>query len=281
VNCLVCGKNAMTPLYGATLMECSECSFITTNMEIDVNVLRSLYKDFFHTQFVFDYKGTRRSRQIDFTRKISKILRYVDESSIADVLEIGCAYGFFGEVLTRRLEGRPRYTGIDISPEPIEYGSKELGLDVLCGDYLAYDFGRRFSDIFMWDTIEHLLRPQDFVAKIASDLIPGGRLYIGTPNIKSLLARIRGRKWRNIIPPAHLHYFSPMSIRRLLENYGLHTLYIGHPPVYRSLKLVWYHLVAKKTNARLAFAILNLIPEGLAFPLNTYDNMLVMAVKPA
>ena len=60
----------------------------------------------------------------------------------------------------------------------------------------------------MWDTIEHLKRPDLFVQKAAADLRPGGLIALTTGDIGSLNARLRGARWRMIHPPTHLHYFS-------------------------------------------------------------------------
>ncbi|MGE4504714.1 MAG: methyltransferase domain-containing protein, partial [Desulfovibrionaceae bacterium] len=137
-----------------------------------------------------------------------------------------------------------------------------------------------FSDIFLLDTIEHLADPDACVCKAASELRPGGRIHIGTPDIKALLPRLRGKKWRNITPPSHLHYFSPKSLGHLLQRHGLNVIRTWHPPVYRNIRLIWYHLITRKASSAWAENVQRLIPKNLTLPINTFDNMLVMATKP-
>ena len=45
-----------------------------------------------------------------------------------------------------------------------------------CGDYLNTDLRRQVDIVAMWDTIEHLKRPDLFIKKMASDIKPGGLL---------------------------------------------------------------------------------------------------------
>lgn len=273
MKCLVCGESAFKKIYSGTLLRCNKCSFVTANMNLGEEALRSIYKDYFHSDLIFDYISTKRSRQLNFGKRLEMITEGRGKKEISTILEIGCAYGFFGEVVTKAYP-EARYKGIDISSEPVEYGKKELDLDLHFGDYLTTDLGS-FTDIFMWDTIEHLPAPQHFIAKAARDLHPKGRLYIATPNIDSFIPKLRKEKWRNITPPTHLHYFSPKTLSVLLERHGFVVEKIIHPPVYRNVKHIWHHVVEKHIPS-LKF-ITDIIPPNWTLPVNTFDNMIVRA----
>src|SRR5262249_20847419 len=81
-----------------------------------------------------------------------------------------------------------------------------------------------FDVVCLWDTIEHLPRPDLFLQKARQLLRPNGRLFLTTGDISSLNARLRGRKWRQIHPPSHLHYFSKDSIAKILRRTGFRAL---------------------------------------------------------
>jgi len=248
-------------------------------MDVDEDVLRRVYNtNFFDGEEVYDYLGTKDSRQLNFHKRLGRVLRVVDRDRLLRVLEIGAAYGFFGEVLLRDLPGAS-YTGIDVAQEATRHGHEVLGLDLECGDYLKREYPEPFTGVFLWDVIEHLARPQDFVCKIHGDLAAGGHLVIGTPDIGMPLPKLRGRRWRNIHPPSHLQYFSAQTLRIFLERHGFEVLAVLHPPVWRSAKLIFHFIVQKRWNNALTRGLSGLIPRGLTIPLNTYDNMIVIARK--
>jgi SAM-dependent methyltransferase len=155
------------------------------------------------------------------------------------LLEIGSAYGFFLEVARRRFAAR----GIDITREGCEYAKQRLGLEVLCADFMSVDFPSEYAEIVcMWDTIEHLARPDLYVEKIARIISPKGLLCITTGDIESIMARLRKGKWRLIHPPTHLYYFSRRSLGKLLGKFGFKIIYAEHCGFYRSLEQMTYGL---------------------------------------
>jgi len=49
-------------------------------------------------------------------------------------------------------------------------------------------------------------------------------LGLRVPNIAGFGARVAGRSWNWMCPPAHLWYFSPQTLPRLLTQYGFDVL---------------------------------------------------------
>ncbi len=79
---------------------------------------------------------------------------------------------------------------------------------------------QRFAAVTAFDVTEHLLDPGAFVRRVATWLEPTGALALTVPNVASLAARLLGRQWFYYVPPEHVHYFTPATIRRLLEKNG-------------------------------------------------------------
>lgn len=73
--------------------------------------------------------------------------------------------------------------------------------------------------VTMVDVIEHTARPFQALEKAARILKPGGILCLVTPDIRSLAARLAGRRWWHF-RPAHLSYFSRRSLDALLHRTG-------------------------------------------------------------
>ncbi|HLO58374.1 MAG TPA: class I SAM-dependent methyltransferase [Bacteroidales bacterium] len=279
-TCILCGGNSFQSMYDSTLKKCTHCGFVTANMEISAEILKDTYSiNYFKGEEYMDYEKDKEILQQNFEKRI-KLVKQISGAGIpvTDCFEIGCAYGFFGEVLLKHI--KTNYKGIDVVPEATGYAKEVLKLDVMSGDYLQQPAPAvLYSDIFMWDVIEHLEYPGKFLKKSAAELRKGGRIYITTGDISSTLARLKGRNWRMIHPPSHIHYFSKKHLIRLLDQNGFSTVHVSYPPIYRSLRQIFYSLFLLKKSGKISVKLFNLIPSNLNIPFNTFDIILIAAVK--
>ncbi len=228
-TCLVCKANKFKLIYNETLLKCDSCDFVTANMEVDTNLLKQIYtENYFKGEEYIDYLRDKEILQTNFKKRLRKIYKHVDKVNITTTLEIGCAYGFFAEIINKDLPNI-NYIGYDVVLEAIEYGKKELKQMLVCGDYLEANVEKKLSDIFMWDVIEHLSNPEKFIEKAAKELQTGGRIYITTGDIECFVPRMQKEKWRMIHPPSHLQYFSKRTLSKLLENYGFKIIDVSYP----------------------------------------------------
>lgn len=279
-TCLVCNATKFRPIYDATLLKCDACGFVTANMEIDLKVLQQTYtENYFKGEEYVDYLRDKEILQTNFKKRLQSIFKKIDKSTVTNTLEIGCAYGFFAETLTQELK-KVKYVGYDVVPEAIDYGRNRLNQNLVCGDYLEAKVDTKVSDVFMWDVIEHLPNPEKFIEKASGELQQGGRIYITTGDIECLIPRMQKAKWRMIHPPSHLHYFSKRTLSKLLENNGFKITDVSYPPVYRSIRLIYYSLfMLRKKYPGIVEKIYNLIPAKMNIAINTYDIMFVIAEK--
>lgn len=274
-SCLVCGgAHAPAPIPG--LLACTACGFVTADVALSDAELAALYgRDYFHGQEYHDYVAEERSLRDNFRRRIAVLRRVVPGFGQARLFEIGCAYGFFLDEVRNDVAAA---SGMDISADAVAQAVARFGVDARSGDYLAADVGRDHDVIAMWDTIEHLARPDLFLAKAASDLRPGGHVAITTGDIGSAFARFRGRKWRMIHPPTHLHYFSADTLRRLLERTGFEVVHVSHPGITRNVQSALYIILALKLGLPGLFRVARAM-RVFDFPLtvNLRDIMFVVA----
>lgn len=265
--CLVCGSKLGPSKYKG-LLQCKSCGFITSDLDISDNDLKKIYgEDYFHGKEYGNYLLDKPVIQKNFKKRLKTLLRYVSEPSTKSLFEIGCAYGFFLEI-ARNAFGK--VFGIDISDDAINYAKNSLELNAISGDFLEYEMTQNYDIYCMWDTIEHLKKPDLFIQKISKHINMGGLLAITTGDISSINAIIRGEKWRQIHPPTHLHYFSRRSLSLLLENNGFKVVYIGYPGSFMSLNNVLYIIFVIKKSLPGIYKLLNKI--GLT-KLNIYLNM--------
>ena len=138
----------------------------------------------------------------------------------ARLLDVGAATGVFISLAQQHgFDAR----GIEIS----DYAAQEArrkGLAVATGTLADLPPSERFDVITMLDVIEHMPDPRRDLALARERLHDGGVLAISTLDAGSAYARLMGRRWNQIAPPEHLHYFNRVALRILLERAGFDVI---------------------------------------------------------
>jgi SAM-dependent methyltransferase len=157
------------------------------------------------------------------------------------LLDVGAGTGIFMH-LARERGWIPE--GIDICPLTAQKAAEEFGLRITVGPFEDQHFdGRRFDAASMLDVLEHVLDPLATLRKVHSLLRPGAAITIAVPNQRCLLtllvgayARLGGPASRSLLGrlyvPPHLHYFTPTTLRRMVETVGFRIVGIQQGSVY-------------------------------------------------
>lgn len=274
-NCLVCdGAYGASRLPG--LKQCVACGFVTADMSLSDDELGALYgEDYFHGEEYRNYISEKDSLKDNFRRRIKTLHELIPGLGDKSVFEIGCAYGFF---LDEVKEDVASAAGIDISVEGTRHARDVLGVDAMTGSYLAHPVGEQVDLVAMWDTVEHLPRPDLFIAHASRHVRNGGHIAVTTGDIASFNARMRGKHWRMIHPPTHLHYFSVATLTRLLERNGFEVVHASHPGNARNLRSVLHFIL----DLRLGWSKLYQLISGwrildLSLTMNLFDIMYIVA----
>jgi SAM-dependent methyltransferase len=126
--------------------------------------------------------------------------------------------------------------GIEPSAFASAFARERLGVDVRTGGLFDAELpAARFAAVTMGDVIEHLVRPDAALDRIAGLLAPGGVLWLALPDAGSRIARTLGRRWWSVIP-THVQYFTRGSIRALLARRGYDVLDIVTAPKAYSVR---------------------------------------------
>lgn len=280
--CLVCDGSLEAHRRLTGLLCCQSCGFVTANVALSRGELEAIYgKDYFHGREYADYILEGPSLEDNFRRRLRALTRFVPEHRSKTLFEIGCAYGFFLELARNEFA---RAHGVDISEHAVRHAKETVGAEAVKADFLEDGIGEGFDVYCLWDTIEHLAEPGRVIAKISRVIRPGGVLAVTTGDIGSLLARIQGRSWRMIHPPTHLHYFSRLTLGRLLERYGFEVLRVEYPSTTRTLRMILSGLLVlgrpPSSWTVSLYRVLERLPFlDLSVPLNTFDIMYVIARK--
>jgi 2-polyprenyl-3-methyl-5-hydroxy-6-metoxy-1,4-benzoquinol methylase len=164
------------------------------------------------------YAVTRRS----WRRRLSRLMRALPVPASGKLLDVGCGNG---EFLLLAQQCGWQVCGVDTDPKAVVQ-ARSRQLDVRLGgiDVLADEQGS-FAAITLSHVIEHVYQPLELLRRCRALLRPGGVLWIETPNLDSLSARLYGRYWRGLEPPRHLMLFNHATLTRLLQEAGMEQLH--------------------------------------------------------
>lgn len=267
--------------WGGDLYHCPDDSHISVDCNLTDDELYRLYgKDYWKGKEYTDYLADERLTRKRIKGSIKILEKYLPVKESFRIFEIGCAYGFFLDEC--RKKWNCNVSGIDVSESALEYAKNKLYLDVIKGDYITYHLPNegKIDIIAMWDTIEHLRNPDDFVKKAHHDLNHNGILIISTGDMGSFNAKMRGKKWRQYHPPTHLHYFSRKSLIALLEANGFEVLDVTYPWNFVSLNNAAWIILCLRSSKKNIYDILRktgLLKFDVSF--NLHDYMRVIARK--
>ena len=159
------------------------------------------------------------------------------------LLDIGCGTGGF---LEHAQKGEFELFGFDASKAQSEYARKHfpnVRHARSCSEYLDKHGDRNllFDVVTMWDVLEHIRNPLDYLREMRGVIRPGGLVYISTPNGLAKLWKRKLYKWLSIdidlreefMPWEHVFYYSPRSFEYLLSQSGFKVLKHGAVPCYR------------------------------------------------
>jgi SAM-dependent methyltransferase len=282
--CIACDSTKFRP-YGTQLVECASCGLVVAKQIPTFAELQKLYEEeYFFGMEYSDYTADRPALEKNFRQRTKFLKKYLHEN--AKVLEVGCAYGYFLNMIKGKVAW---HKGYDVNKEGIEYAKEELKVNAESSDFLDDKEIKNGSLdlVCMWDVMEHFGEPNKHVAKAAKLLKKGGALCFTTGNVGAFVARKRGEKWRMVHPPTHIYYFNVESSKRLLAKYGLEVVSVRHKATYRNAGSVFNQLIVNKKAKnksvkalRAGYKIAQLARlDRVNFPLNLYDVMEVTAVK--
>ena len=149
------------------------------------------------------------------------------------VLDLGCGTGAWLERLSNA--GFTNLYGVDFSPDDsagVNARISQANLD----DRDWSDGMKAFSLITAIEVLEHLENPGSFLHQLARLLDSNGRILITTPNVHSLICRVRYlmngklKQFDDKGDPTHIYPVFIQNLERVLERKGLKIeSYWGYP----------------------------------------------------
>ena len=275
--CPICVTGRMRFAYaknGHDILRCESCG-IGRSTTHDFDPTRYYSRAYFeggHDDGYANYGCSEAVLREEFAR-LTKKLRTVAPHG-AQLLEIGCAYGFF--LQAARLHWQ--VYGLEISAEAVERchaGGLATVRQGMANKESLSAFSA-FQVIVMLDVIEHLPDPVGLLEACREKLLPGGVLMLTTGDFGSPLARFLGSRWRLMTPPQHLWFFTVPGLRALAQLQGWEIVLLSHPGKRVPLSLVLYQVrrmvgFAPQVSERWG---------AIGIPVNLFDAMLVILRRP-
>jgi 2-polyprenyl-3-methyl-5-hydroxy-6-metoxy-1,4-benzoquinol methylase len=197
------------------LVKCRHCGLIYANPRDHANDLEKKYEGL----NIDGYLSEEQSRRLTAQACVALVERYIEGGRL---LDIGCSAGLFLDSLPDSFEPH----GVEPGTESARIAKQLIGERAICHgcfDDIDYE-DESFDVVTLWDVIEHLPSPQRTLMKIRSILKEGGLLFIVTPDVGSIFARLMGRRWPHLIRQ-HLYYFNRKTLRALLRTCGFQGVY--------------------------------------------------------
>ena len=142
------------------------------------------------------------------------------------LLSIGC-YDGVELLLAERNGWNPE--GYDVDRATMNLLREQVDFPIYSGDFFELGIPSDTYDcVFMDQVLEHPKNPQDYLNEVWRILRPGGVLYIGCPNIKSLSNRfktvlgkwhLKKKRGKHYDMFHHLFFYDPRTLTRILETY--------------------------------------------------------------
>lgn len=254
--------------YGVTgtIYECRRCGFVQCADFANV-------ADFYTALQDSDYEASRPQRLLQAEKLLEAISRMTGRPlEGASLLDVGAASGILLEAANAR---GVVSVGIEPSEWLVDQGLKR-GLNVHCGTLPHVDIHQMFDFVTIVDVIEHVENPMDLVRTSTARLRDDGWLVVVTPDVRSLAARLAGRRWWHY-RVAHIGYFSRSTLQWVLGQNGLQVFTWSRPGWFFSAQYLLDRLCAYLPgHPRLR------LPQrfaGAIVPLNLFDSWLVIARK--
>lgn len=211
--CIVCGSpDGRRSGLRNDLVECRGCGLLYTPhpREDPTEFTENYYRDGAYADYQAEEFSIRRSAH----RRLEALERLVAGRRLLDV---GCAGGYFLD--SARQRGWDT-VGLELSAHAAAR-ARHLNLEIHEGSILAPPALAPFDAVTLWDTIEHLARPDIALRNVVAMLRPGGIVAISTGDRRSLIARFLGRRWRLFADETHKYFFDRTTLGTMLEHNGL------------------------------------------------------------
>jgi SAM-dependent methyltransferase len=267
-QCPLCRSPRTATLFtkdGTDYWSCRECGFRFATPDRNRNLGNALAD---YEQAYLQYLGPDRADEANF----DALLRWMGAPGSLERgrwLDVGAGSGKLVRYLRARgIDAR----GIEPSRALFDHflsGDPAFTCDTV--DTAGASLGS-FAVITAFDVIEHVPDPHAFLSGVVAALDDDGVVFLSTPDVESLTARVFGRRW-HFYYPYHVSYFAPPTIARAAALHGLGVVRCRHRGRLRPLGYMIRY--AAEFVAGVSAPAWATRFDGWYLPVNLFDTMYV------
>lgn len=216
MRCPICRAETTRLLFvhdGFGIRRCATCDHLWAAGEVSL--------DYASAPSLLDYYARDEQLHRALMRKSLRVVRPWLRPG-ARVLDFGCGPGLF--VLEARAQGYDA-VGVDVAAWVAEAADR-WQVPLHAGPIETAPYAdASFDAVVSIVSYEHLADPRTITGHLVRFVKPGGILAIvSVPNSRGIAWLLARERWWDLAPPGHVHFFSRRSLRRLLEEQGLHVV---------------------------------------------------------
>ena len=208
---------------------CTSCGYSFVNPRPTLSFLMNYYSAFGHShdfgennvpslRSILANEKNYPNSTLDAKRIINKVASLSANGPRSRFLDVGCGYGFFSKEALA--------AGFDVLALELAENERGIAREMTGRNPVACSFEEfdcppgSLSVVLMSQTLEHAVDVNAWVQKAHGLLADDGMLVVALPNYGSIFRLTMQENDPFICPPAHLNFFNPNSISKLLEKHG-------------------------------------------------------------
>jgi SAM-dependent methyltransferase len=155
-----------------------------------------------------------------------------DLKECQSILEVGCGAGYFLERLKQ--QGK-EVQGVELNAAAAAF-ARQRGVPVEASsiENFASNHRERFEAVCLFQVIEHVAAPLEFLSQAQTCLKSGGWLILCVPNMAGILAKMDPMVTN--VPPHHVTRWTPKSLGFLANHFPLRLVALTYEPAYNFLR---------------------------------------------
>jgi 2-polyprenyl-3-methyl-5-hydroxy-6-metoxy-1,4-benzoquinol methylase len=241
-QCPVCRSSDLVDhlvLDGIRTAICAECGFMFTR---DLRTSAEIQE-----QYVRGYNDRRQldGQRVNARVNLNLLRRFIGDLSDKLILDIGSGYGAF--LQQAKDAGACGVVGVELSEGERAYSINKLKIRTYMN---MHDIPNeeKFDIITLFEVIEHIAEPFEFLSAACERLTVGGSLIVGTDNFSSDVVKLLGDKFPKWIPHEHISLFTGETLSSVVQK--IHGLKITNRRSFTSWELLLRQVMFKATAGR-------------------------------
>jgi len=215
-KCPICSSDKIAFLNGFEklyLVKCNTCSFIFDKRVPTEQELNEHYKVYAYSKL----KPLPELTKVSYNKLLDSFEQY---RKTGNILDIGCGQGDF---LVEAKKRNWKVYGSEYSKAAVNLCINR-NINMHQGQLTNKVFsGVDFDVITSFEVLEHLNNPNEFMSVAQNKLKSGGLFYCTTPNFNSILRNFEKDKFKMILYPEHISFYTKKSIENLGETHNFYS----------------------------------------------------------